>query len=110
MAPREQVSGDLPPSQRLGHDTAKLARPRRSPLNAVVATILAFTALNLVAAYALARTAGMRGFELAPTILWGLLLLGVGAAAAAAVLWRRYLARSTASGPVAAGPPKRREV
>ena len=89
---------------------AQLERPRRSPLQAVIATILALIALNVVAAYVLARTAGMRGFDLAPTILWGLLLLGVGAAIVAAVLWRRYLASSTASDSAAAGPPKRREV
>ena len=110
MAPPEQLSSNPPSPQRPAYGMAQLERPRRSPLQAVIATILALIALNVVAAYVLARTAGMRGFDLAPTILWGLLLLGVGAAIVAAVLWRRYLASSTASDSAAAGPPKRREV
>jgi hypothetical protein len=48
--------------------------------------------------------AGMRGFELAPAVLWGVLLLGLVATAAAVALWRRYLTSGSAHEPARSGP------
>jgi membrane protein implicated in regulation of membrane protease activity len=58
---------------------------------AVVSTVAAVVALNVVLAYILARVAGMRGIELPTVAVWLLAIAGVATAGAAALLWRRYL-------------------
>jgi membrane protein implicated in regulation of membrane protease activity len=68
------------------------ADARPTPWSAIVATILAITAINVPVAYLIAQAAGARSLGVPLAGVWALLALGVLAAVAAIYLWRRYLA------------------
>ncbi len=73
-----------------GRDSPQLLPP-------VALTIAALTSLNLAVAYLIARAAGLRGIEFPDPLIWLLLAVGLAAAVAAILGWRRYVAEARAA-------------
>jgi len=72
-------------------------RERPSVASAVVATVVALTALNVALAYLIAGVFGARAVALSDGVVWLLFGLALACGIAAVVLWRRY-ARGLAPG------------